>query len=204
TRNTLFHAGSVSMADVLWRPSEARIQHTRMTAFTDWLRQKTGQTFSDYQALHRWSIEHLEDFWAAYLEFTGIIAHVPYQQVLSARVMPGARWFSEMQLNFAENLLARDFSGPAIIACTEPTTAASEGDALCRRTYSFAALRASVARCARGLRAAGIGSGDRVAGYVANVPEAIVACLACASLGATWSSASPDFGLAALCDRFRQ
>jgi acetoacetyl-CoA synthetase len=192
------------MADVLWIPSEDKIRQTRLTAFADWLSQKTGQTFPDYQALHLWSIEHLEDFWAAYLEFTGIIAHSPYQQVLSARVMPGAHWFSGMQVNFAENLLARAFSGTAIIACTEPTTGASEGDALSRRTYSFAALRGMVARCARGLRAAGIGPGDRVAGYVANVPEAIVACLACASLGATWSSASPDFGLAALCDRFRQ
>jgi acetoacetyl-CoA synthetase len=197
-------AGSTPMADVLWRPSEAAIRQMRMTVFTDWLSQRTGRPFSDYQALHQWSIEHLEAFWEAYLEFTGIIAHSSHRQVLDRRVMPGGHWFSGMQLNFAENILARDFSGPAIVACVEPTSGASGGDGLYGRAHSYEQLRDLVARCARGLRAAGIGPGDRVAGYVANVPEAIVACLACASLGAIWSSASPDFGLAALCDRFSQ
>ncbi len=192
------------MAEILWRPSEAVVRQTRMTAFTDWLSQRTGRMFPDYQALHAWSTEHLEEFWEAYLEFTGIITHAPHQQRLSARVMPGAHWFAGMQLNFAENILRRDFSEPAIVACVEPSADVSGGDGLSGRAYSFEQLRHLVARCARGLRAAGIGAGDRVAGYVANVPEAIVACLACASVGATWSSASPDFGLAALCDRFKQ
>src|SRR5919108_172 len=192
------------MAEVLWKPSEAAIRQTRMTAFTNWLRQRVGRTFPDYQALHQWSIEHLEDFWEAYLEFTGIITHASHHQVLSARVMPGAHWFSGMQLNFAENILGRDFSGTAIVSCAEPAAGAAEDGGLYGRAHSFAVLRALVARCARGLRAAGIGPGDRVAGYVANVPEAVIACLACASLGAIWSSASPDFGLAALCDRFTQ
>jgi acetoacetyl-CoA synthetase len=192
------------MAEVLWRPSEEKIRCSRMTAFTDWLSQRTGRTFGDYPALHQWSVDHLEDFWEAFLEFTGLIVRAPHHQVLSGRVMPGARWFSGMQLNFAENILARDSSGPAIVSCVEPAPGASEADGLAGQIYSFEDLRRLVARCARGLRAAGIGPGDRVAGYVANVPEAIVACLACASLGATWSSASPDFGLAALCDRFLQ
>ena len=192
------------MTDVLWTPSPAAIQRTRMTAFTDWLSQRTGLTFPDYHTLHRWSIEHLEDFWEAYLDFTGIITHAPPTQVLSARVMPGARWFTGLQLNFAENILERDFAGPAIVACVEPSSGACDGGAVYGSAYSFAQLHALVARCARGLRAAGIGPGDRVAGYVANVPEAIVACLACTSLGAIWSSASPDFGVAALCDRFTQ
>ena len=192
------------MTEVLWTPSEAAIRQTRMTAFTDWLSQRTGVTFSDYDTLHRWSIEHLEDFWEAYLEFTGMITQAPHAQVLSARVMPGAHWFAGMQVNFAENILGRDFAGPALVACVEPSAGGSEGDTLSGCAYSYAQLRALVARCARGLRAAGIGPGDRVAGYVANVPEAVIACLACASLGAIWSSASPDFGLAALCDRFTQ
>jgi acetoacetyl-CoA synthetase len=192
------------MAEVLWTPSEAAVRQTRMTAFTGWLSRRIGRTFPGYPALHQWSIEHVEDFWEAYLEFTGVIAHAPHQQVLSARVMPGAHWFAGMQLNFAENILGRGFSGPAIVACVEPATGDPEGDGLYGSAYTFEQLRDLVARCARGLRAAGIGPGDRVAGYVANVPEAIVACLACASLGATWSSASPDFGLAALCDRFQQ
>jgi acetoacetyl-CoA synthetase len=192
------------MPEVLWSPSQAAIRQTRMTAFTNWLSQRTGLMFPDYHTLHRWSIEHLEDFWEAYLEFTGMITQAPRAQVLNARVMPGAHWFAGMQVNFAENILGRDFSGPAIVACVEPHAGASIGDGLYGCAYSFAQLHALVARCARGLRASGIGPGDRVAGYVANVPEAIVACLACASLGAIWSSASPDFGLAALCDRFTQ
>jgi acetoacetyl-CoA synthetase len=192
------------MSEVLWTPSDAVIRQTRMTAFTDWLKQRTGQTFADYAALHRWSIEHLADFWEAYLDFTNIITHAPHQQVLNAPVMPGAHWFSGMQLNFAENILGREFSGLAIISCTEPLAEAAEGNGLYGQAYSFAQLCPLVARCARGLRAMGVGLGDRVAGYVANVPEAIVACLACASIGAVWSSASPDFGLAALCDRFQQ
>ncbi|HSF29390.1 MAG TPA: acetoacetate--CoA ligase [Candidatus Tectomicrobia bacterium] len=192
------------MADVLWRPSEAAMRQTRMTMFTDWLRQRTGRDFPDYVMLHQWSVEHLEEFWEAFLEFTGLITHAPHRQVLDRRVMPGGHWFSGMQLNFAENILARGFSGPAIVSCVEPALGASEGGGLYGRAYSYKQLRDLVARCARGLRAAGIGPGDRVAGYVANVPEAIVACLACVSLGAIWSSASPDFGLAALCDRFSQ
>ena len=185
------------MTEVLWTPSEAAIRQTRMTAFMDWLNQRRGLTFPDYDTLHRWSIEHLEDFWEAYLEFTGMITHAPATQVLSARVMPGAHWFPGMQLNFAENILGRDFAGPALVACVEPSAGGSEGDALSGYAYSYAQLRTLVARCARSLRAAEIGPGDRVAGYVANVPEAVIACLACASLGAIWSSASPDFGLAA-------
>jgi len=192
------------MADVLWQPSEAAIGQTRMTAFADWLSRRTGQTFHDYETLHRWSVTHLADFWVAFVEFTGIISHTPYQQVLSQDRMPGGHWFAGMELNFAENLLAREFSGPAIISCIEPPAGHSEDDGLSGQAYTFEELRTLVARCARGLRAAGIGVGDRVAGYMANIPEAIVASLACVSLGATWSSASPDFGLAALCDRFRQ
>jgi acetoacetyl-CoA synthetase len=192
------------MTEVLWTPSPPAIRRTRMTAFTDWLSQHTGLTFADYEALHRWSTEHLEDFWQAYLEFTRLITHGSSTQVLNARVMPGAHWFSGMQVNFAENILGREFAGPVIVACLEPSTADPAGDVFSGRAYSYAQLRALVARCARGLRVSGIGRGDRVAGYVANVPEAVVACLACASLGAIWSSASPDFGLAALCDRFTQ
>jgi acetoacetyl-CoA synthetase len=152
-----------------------------MTAFTNWLSQRTGRTFPDYEALHHWSIAQLEEFWEAFLQFTGIITHTPHQQVLDRRTMPGGRWFSGMQLNFAENILARDFSGLAIVSCTEPPAGASASPGLYGRAYSFAQLHTLVARCARGLRAAGIGPGDRVAGYVANIPEAIIACLACAS-----------------------
>ncbi|RMF86829.1 MAG: acetoacetate--CoA ligase, partial [Nitrospinota bacterium] len=191
------------MEEILWKPSEARIQQSRMTAFTTWLSQKTGIAFPDYRSLHQWSIDHLEEFWESYLEFTQVIYSTPHHQVLDQRKMPGARWFSGMQLNFAENIFRRGFQGTAITACTEPVLEAGE-ERFSLQEYTYADLEKLVARCARGLKEAGIGKGDRVAGYVANVPEAIIACLACASIGATWSSASPDFGLEALCDRFAQ
>src|SRR5918996_2939945 len=137
------------MAEILWKPSEAAIRQTRLTAFTDWLSQRTGRTFADYPALQQWSTEHLEDFWQAYLEFTGLIVQAPHTHVLSARVMPGAHWFAGMQLNFAQNILGRDFLGPAIISCTEPAADTAESDGLCGRAYSFVQLRHLVARCAR-------------------------------------------------------
>src|SRR5215217_6897935 len=126
--NEYFEAGRALMLEVLWSPSQAAIRQTRMTAFTNWLSQRTGLMFPDYHTLHRWSIEHLEDFWEAYLEFTGMITQAPHAQVLNARVMPGAYWFAGMQVNFAENILGRDFSGPAIVACVEPHAGASIGD----------------------------------------------------------------------------
>lgn len=192
------------MQEILWRPSEESIKKTRMTAFTEWLSRKIGKVFSDYTSLHQWSVENIEAFWEAYLEFTQIFYSEPHRQVLDTRKMPGAHWFSGMRLNFAENILAREFQGPAITYRIEKSANISDTDGSCYGDYSYSELKTLVARCARGLKNAGIGPGDRVAGYVANVPEAIIACLACASLGATWSSASPDFGLDALCDRFKQ
>jgi acetoacetyl-CoA synthetase len=149
-------------------------------------------------------VDNLEAFWEAYAEYTGILRSAPHAQVLDTRNMPGGRWFAGMQLNFAENIFARDFRGPAIVYQIEKKPGAPGMPGSYSGEISFEELRTAVARCARGLKQAGIGKGDRVAGYVANVPEAIVACLACASIGATWSSASPDFGLHALCDRFKQ
>jgi acetoacetyl-CoA synthetase len=192
------------MAEILWNPSEESIKNTKMTDFTNWLIRKTGIQFAHYRSLHQWSVEHIEDFWESYLEYTGIVYREPHQQVLDTHKMPGAHWFRGMQLNFAENVFANDCSGTAMVYQIEKSEVESHPSGSYYGEYSYDELRKLVARCARGLREAGIGRGDRVAGYTANVPEAIIACLACASLGATWSSASPDFGLDALCDRFIQ
>jgi acetoacetyl-CoA synthetase len=192
------------MEEILWKPSEEFIKTTKMTVFTEWLGRKIGRTFPDYSSLHQWSIENIEAFWESYLEFTNVLYSQPHRQVLNTHKMPGARWFSGMELNFAENILARGFQGPAIVYYIEKPLDTSGMKGPYSGEYSYSELRDLVARCARGLRKAGIKPGDRVAGYVANVPEAIIACLACASLGASWSSASPDFGLEALCDRFQQ
>jgi len=167
-----------------------------MTAFTDWLRNKTGTLFPSYDSLHQWSIDNIEDFWESFVEFTDIKFSQYHTQVLDTHKMPGAKWFSGMRLNFAENIFDRNFKGTAILYCVENDSFRDE--------ITFDDLRKLVARCTRGLKEAGISKGDKVAGYLANVPEAIVACLACASIGAVWSSASPDFGLNAICDRFQQ
>ncbi len=188
------------MAEKLWSPSRQRIAESLMTDFARWLAQRIGKHFPDFSTLHAWSIQNLEAFWEAFLEYTGLLYREPHHQVLSGHQMPGARWFRGMKLNFAENVFARRFEGIALEFRVEPDTAGTGF----RQSLSYAELERLVARCARGLREHGVGQGDRVAGYLANVPEAVVACLACAALGATWSSASPDFGLQALVDRFAQ
>ncbi|MFQ5864226.1 MAG: acetoacetate--CoA ligase [bacterium] len=192
------------MTEILWNPSDDSIKKTMMTDFTQWLSSKTGMQFPDYSSLHQWSIENIEDFWASFIEYTGILHSEPHHQVLDTHKMPGAHWFAGMRLNFAENILAKDFHNTAVVYRIEKPEDELETSGCFYREYSYDELRKLVARCARGLKEAGITSGDRVAGYLANVPEAIIACLACASIGATWSSASPDFGLDALCDRFIQ
>ncbi|RMF66775.1 MAG: acetoacetate--CoA ligase, partial [Calditrichaeota bacterium] len=190
------------MSQILWQPSQARIATSNLTHFTEKLSQTTHTSFPDYQALHEWSIEHLEAFWEFFLDYTRVIYSKRHTEVLSSHRMPGARWFTGMELNYAENLLRHDTDGVAIRAFVEADQ--TTGRPAHVRELSFAELRTLVARCAKALAKNGITRGDRVAGYVANVPEAVVACLACASLGAVWSSASPDFGLEALCDRFGQ
>lgn len=176
---------------VLWRPSAERVARSRMTGFME----RVGLAGASYAELHRWSVTELEAFWAALWEDAGLAAHAPYHTVLSGRQMLGARWFAGSRLNFAENLLRRADDAPALIG---------EAEDGARRVWSFAELRRDVARCQRGLARAGVGCGDRVAGYLPNVPETIIAMLAAASLGAVWSSCSPDFGVAAVVDRLAQ
>lgn len=190
------------MAEILWKPSEEFIQTTHMTAFTKKVEQTCEISLSDYQSLHQWSIENIESFWETFLHYTGLIYNEPHTQVLSSYTMPGSRWFSGMTLNYAENIFCRNFQGPAITYQIEKDD--HEKDNSFYGEYSFSELKELVARCVRGLKFAGIAKGDKVAGYIANVPEAVIAALACASIGAIWSSASPDFGLDALCDRFQQ
>ncbi len=150
----------------------------------------------DYAALYAWSIESPAAFWAAVWEFCGIRAAAPYRTVLrDGDRMPGAKWFDGARLNFAENLLGHEAAGTALIFCNE------RGD---RATLTWDELRAQAAGVAESLRELGVGRGDRVAGLIANRPEAIVAMLATASLGAVWSSCSPDFGVDAVLDRFGQ
>ncbi|HEX9584993.1 MAG TPA: acetoacetate--CoA ligase [Gammaproteobacteria bacterium] len=184
------------MAEPLWRPSEARIQASNLKRFVDKVEDRHGVTIEDYASLHRWSVEQREAFWDAVWDLGAVVAKQKGSVVLAdGDRMPGARWFTEARLNFAENLLRRRDDEPALIFFGE--------DAV-RRSVSFAELHRKVSQLSQALRSAGIRPGDRVAGYLPNMPETVMAMLAAASVGATWSSCSPDFGVRGVVDRFGQ
>ncbi|MCP5328462.1 MAG: acetoacetate--CoA ligase [Steroidobacteraceae bacterium] len=181
----------------LWRPSAARIAAAAITRFTGEVAQRRGLALPDYAALHRWSIDDPAAFWTELARYAGVVADWGDGPALErAAQMPGARWFPQARLNFAENLLQHDGgAAPALIAVDERGA---------RRELSWTQLRAEVARIAAGLRDCGVVPGDRVAGFMPNLPETVIAMLAASSLGATWSSCSPDFGIHGVLDRFGQ
>ena len=184
------------MAKLLWKPTEEQIKSSNMYRFMNFVNEKYDQEFDDYAPLYEWSIENIPDFWAAMWEFADVIASKPYTAVIDdAFKMPGAKWFEDARLNFAENLLRYRDDRVALIF-------KGEGQAATRMTY--AELYAEVARVARALKDCGVAAGDRVVGFVPNMPAAIIAMLAATSLGATWSSCSPDFGIKGVLDRFGQ
>jgi acetoacetyl-CoA synthetase len=170
-----------------------------MGRFKAWLESRGFGPFPDYHALHQWSIDQLETFWQAVWDYCGLVCETPAERVLGRRDMPGAEWFPGMRLNFAANLLRLadgDHAGrEAIVAYCETRP-------VLRKTY--AELKADAGALEAFLRSQGIGPGDRVAGVVTNGYEAMVGMLAATSLGAIWSSASPDFGIGAINDRFGQ
>ncbi|MCU0977193.1 MAG: acetoacetate--CoA ligase [Steroidobacteraceae bacterium] len=182
-------------AQPIWRPSALRVADANLTRFRGWLAGR-GQAFADWDSLWRWSVTDPATFWAAWFEYTGVIADRAAGPVLvDGDRMPGARWFPGTRLNFAENLLRHSSAEAALLFVNERGT---------RRELSWDHLRAEVARLADGLREAGVGPGDRVAGFLPNLPETIAAMLATASAGATWTSCSPDFGVPGVLDRFGQ
>jgi acetoacetyl-CoA synthetase len=184
------------MAKLLWSPSEERVKSSNMYRFMQFVNQKHGKNFSEYEALYQWSVEKIPDFWAAMWEFADIKASKPASQVVDdLNRMPGANWFSGAQLNFAENLLRYRDDRVALIF---------KGEAREPVKMTYADLYAEVAQVAHSLRALGIQPGDRVVGFLPNMPQATVAMLAAASVGATWSSCSPDFGIKGVLDRFGQ
>jgi acetoacetyl-CoA synthetase len=181
----------------LWMPTAETVRGARLTEFMGWAGGRHGRAFSDYDELWRWSVDELEQFWGDVWEYCGVRASRPYERVLSSRAMPGARWFEGALLNYAENMLmrGRDPQGTALLY-------ASEG----RRPseLSWGELSEQVAAVAGGLRSLGVQRGDRVAAYMPNVPETLIAFLACASIGAIWSCAAPEFGARSVVDRFAQ
>ncbi|WP_151445739.1 acetoacetate--CoA ligase [Lacisediminimonas profundi] len=188
-----------SAQPLLWSPSSERIEQSRLTDYLRWLAREKGLEFDSYDALWHWSVTHLESFWESVWQYFDVQSSAPWTNVLDTHKMPGAKWFEGARLNFAEQLFrfhtGQDGSRPAIISRSELRGT---------QTVSWDELRGQVTRAAAGLRAMGVGPGDRVAAFMPNVPEAAVAFFACASIGAIWSSCSPDMGTASVLDRFRQ
>ncbi len=180
----------------LWQPAAERLVTANMTAFRRMVGVRHGETIGDYAALHRWSIDQPEKFWAMLWDFTGVVAEGGRERVLvDGDRMPGAKWFPDARLNFAENLLRSHDTADALVFWGEDKV---------KGCASHAELYRAVAQTAAALRAIGVGTGDRVAAYMPNVPATVVAMLAAASIGAIFSSASPDFGVQGVLDRFGQ
>jgi acetoacetyl-CoA synthetase len=183
---------------LLWQPSPERIARANITEFARRVASASGRPLPDYASLWRWSNDEREAFWRAVWDYAGIIGTRGERTLVDPTLMPGAKWFPDARLNFAENLLARrpaDDAGDALVF---------RGEDKLVRHVSHAALVAGAAQVAAALRARGVRPGDRVAAYLPNMPEAIIAMLGAASIGAIWSSCSPDFGVQGVLDRFGQ
>jgi acetoacetyl-CoA synthetase len=179
----------------LWIPSEERIKNSNLEKFEQFLKKEIGLEFSDYSELHKWSTTDIETFWESVWRFSGIIHSKPFEEILDKRTMPGAKWFQGSRLNFAENLLRYKDDQVAIISSRE-----DKPDVF----LTYKELSELVAACSAGLKKLGIKSGDRISGFVTNIMETIIAMLASTSLGAIWTSCSPDFGIQGVIDRFGQ
>ena len=181
---------------ILWQPSDELLAGSQLTQFTEMLNQQHGLTISDYPALHDYSINNRGEFWRAVIDFCGVIYHAEASDdLIDEGHMIEAQWFKGMSLNFAENLLKHQGADEAIIFESESGKVHS---------LSFDQLISQVSQVQQKLRDCGVGVGDRVAGFLPNIPETIVVMLATTSLGAVWSSTSPDFGINGVVDRFGQ
>ena len=179
----------------LWQPTEEAIAATQMDAFRRQVNERHQQSLPDYHALHQWSVDNREAFWSQLWDFGEVIASERGERTLGKDTMPGAEWFPDAKLNFAENLLRFRDDKPALIERLENGS---------RRQLSYAQLFEQVERVAAALAHAGVGKGDRVAGFMPNIIDTVVAMLATTSLGAIWTSCSPDFGINGVLDRFGQ
>ncbi len=186
----------VDVGQLLWEPGKERLENLNITAFTGWLGRTRKLEFGDYRSLQHWSVEHLEDFWEAIWEYFEIKSSSPYECVLRKREMPGAEWFPGAKLNYAEHIFRnRNAGDTALVYASEDSDLAA---------MSWGELTEKVAKLARWLRDRGIRPGDRVAAYLTNSPEAVIAMLATASAGGIWTACSPDLGTPSVLDRFAQ
>jgi acetoacetyl-CoA synthetase len=185
-----------AMPELLWEPSSERIERATLTRYTEWLQRERGLEFDDYAALWDWSVEDLDAFWSSIVSFFDVRFSAGGEQVLGNRSMPGAEWFPGSRVSFAEHIFRRhDDDALAIQHASELRELGA---------WSWGELRTQTARIAAGLQALGVVQGDRVVAYMPNIPETVAAFLACASIGAVWSSAAPEFGARSVIDRFSQ
>ena len=190
------NAGRESVSEPLWQPSADRIANANITFFTRRLEADWGISLPGYLALHAFSIDEMEKFWSTVWDFCGVVAETKGERILiDSDKMPGAQFFPDARLNFAENLLSRRDDTPAILFRAEDQI---------ERQLTWNELYGEVSRLAQAMRALGVEAGDRIAGFVPNCPEAMIAMLAASSIGATWTSCSPDFGVQGVLDRFGQ
>lgn len=202
--------GTASEGTLLWEPSEGRRRGSEMARYMDWLSSEKGLLFPDYaregyERLWDWSVREPEEFWASLWEYCGVVHSRPYERVLASRAMPGeeGQWFPGARLNYAENIL-ESVGGPEGTDRPEDPALLHASEARALGTVTRGELRERVAAAAAALRELGVERGDRVVAYLPNVPEAVVAFLAAASIGAVYSSCSPDFGAPAVIERFSQ
>jgi acetoacetyl-CoA synthetase len=181
---------------LLWEPSEEFKENAVISRYMKWLRDERDLSFNDYAELWEWSVTDLDGFWSSVWDYFDVRSSNPYERVLGRREMPGAQWFPGTELNYAEHVFrnARP-DEPALVYKSEIQPLGE---------VSWQELRERVGALAAALKSLGVERGDRVVAYLPNIPEAVVALLACASIGATWSSGSPDFGAGSLVDRFMQ
>ncbi|PLX40949.1 MAG: acetoacetate--CoA ligase [Deltaproteobacteria bacterium] len=184
------------MADLLWTPSEERVKKANMTALIERVNRDNSLSLGGYDDLYQWSIDNPEKFWETIWREIGIVSSAPWESILSEPRMPGAKWFTGARLNFAENLLRYRDDNTALVSVREGGVVDGE--------LTYAELYDNVSKLAKYLRGAGVTKGDRVAGFMPNRMETVVAMLAATSLGAIWSSCSPDFGFKGVMDRFGQ
>jgi acetoacetyl-CoA synthetase len=187
---------ATARGEFLWEPSAESVERATMTRYMRWLAESRGLAFDDYESLWRWSATEIEDFWASIWDYFDVQAATPYSEVLQDRGMPGANWFPGATPSHPQHIFRGKRGGDVAVHH------ASELRELTELTWDE--LRDQVARTAAGLRELGVGRGDRVVAYMPNIPETLVAFLATASIGAVWSSCSPDFGASSVVDRFAQ
>jgi acetoacetyl-CoA synthetase len=183
---------------LLWEPSDVLRDRSNLASYMKWLERERALTFRTYAALWEWSVGNVEAFWESLFHYFFVRAKTPHERVLSSHAMPGAKWFPGATLNYAEHALATTGAGIAVVWEREGGEDGENGE------LTWDRLRDEVARVRAGLSALGVGRGDSVAAFLPNSPEALIAFLATASLGARWSSCSPEFGVKSVLDRFQQ